>query len=736
MPKIRFKGFASASPVAITAGQGSTLASASVPLWNSSASVRITATRSNQRLAPDPVWFSTTVSGFDVDGPAPGEVYDPRIHEIWYFWEFYVGDSTPRRWNSPENIPDGHNDRRVGYGPWPCHVFREPGTYRVAVTAIDRSGNMATDEVTVIVGSADLYYSAAQTIVVSSDGDFAGAPPHQIGNRHSDLDGALLSYAAMSGEGRVVVKRGTSYTMPTSRQWDGNSFANFRLEAWGSGPKPVIQTNGNRAFAFVDFDEKDLSFSGVEIRGLWDPDTETGTRSGSGLHFFETENGRFCVHDCTITKVESCVVFLEYQNGNQGSRFAFDDLVMSNYAGYAVYCDVSAGALASFTGVALVQSPNALAGGHGQNMGNAQGSMRTAHTNGSIYFDACDFFSNAGWTLLPNAIGELLPVVQSTLRWNASSSTGAKGFMTRCTHEGFLSVGVSGRPGNLVIDKCLFIGNFAAHNFSLIAIADGGTTIRNSMFVQPDVPTLFNGSWEFFFLRSDQQGGMTAENAAAPVAVYSNTFVALHDFQNFSLIDQRNNEAFSITKFDLYTLENNVLHAPNLATPKVADAPFISSPMPGVTPRTLGFRWGFKMFFYDLPANVPHGGSFNIPYLAIPDRTGEVLGPGSFPGPWHAVENFNSTDGKISVLFGPAAITITNTSGETITAGRRIIRLDRHGNLPSLDTTYAVGNPDLLWIPAPGSPAADDGDEGFVACDDFFGRLRDVRPHRGAVEPL
>ena len=116
--------------------------------------VTINVERSTAQLAGDGVWFTCDVSNM-TRGAGAG-TYDPRLHKLHYFWEFYVGDATPRTFGSFLNIPTAWNNKRVSYVPKPSHIYDEPGTYTVGVTVVDEeTGEIGTGEATVVVANPD-----------------------------------------------------------------------------------------------------------------------------------------------------------------------------------------------------------------------------------------------------------------------------------------------------------------------------------------------------------------------------------------------------------------------------------------------------------------------------------------------------------------------------------------------------------------------------------------------------
>jgi hypothetical protein len=158
-----------------------------VPQAGPPAHVSINVRRMVENVAPDAVFFSFDIDGFDVKGPIPPQAYDLRYHELYYLVDW---DDPVATHNAPEHIPDEWRDANVGDGPTPAHVYQKPGNYNPSVTVVDRSGNWATATVAdpIIVQDPETLYPAAQTICVVNDGDFSGVP-----------DGAQLAESFSNG---------------------------------------------------------------------------------------------------------------------------------------------------------------------------------------------------------------------------------------------------------------------------------------------------------------------------------------------------------------------------------------------------------------------------------------------------------------------------------------------------------------------------------------------------------
>lgn len=617
MRNIKFTGFMATSQVSMTAALGQLQASADVDAWGgvaSSAKVSIIAKRSFQGIAPEGIWFEAQVEEFDVAGPAEGAVFDPSFHEIFYFWSF--GD--PGQFQAPVNLPLAHADQNVAYGKTCGHVFNEPGTYTISVTAIDREGNIATDSMEITVEDPDVLFPSTRTIVLARDGDFTGAPAGAV--QLTDLGAALSRLDNMGQTGRLLIKRGETHT-----------FGGFRFQvaknclvgAWGDAslPKPVIKpVNGAFAIIWVNGPiNTDVTFQDIKFEGDWDVLTETGPRIQA---VFLTTANHYVFNRCNFAG-NQIDLYPRFEQDN--GRLFINECIFEDWAEYAILggnvSDTILEGVFSCTGTRFAQNPNALQGGSRQiGEGNSQGPVRFSSMQ-QVYFGSNDFFSNAGWST--NVGG--MPAIQPSIRFTNLSRGDQINIERNCFENGFaiLSIKESGTPrvaSNIMIDKNIFLAS--SHSATAIEATQPGWTIRSSLFILPPTSPVGLG-FEGFIIMLSNAGN--AELTEMPCFVYNNTFIDLRsEAQNFGATIPAVNYPQGTAGSNV-TEANNILLAPNRASPVTGDAPLetigITGPQGLLSPRnTRGLYWNN---IHDTP-----GGIVFEPRFATPSDAFAFYAPG------------------------------------------------------------------------------------------------------------
>ena len=147
------------------------------------------------------------------------------FRQVTYAFDF--GDNRGLTW-----AVSGKSKNTESGGPLSAHVFDNPGTFTVKVTASDGSGNTSTNYVTVTVADPASVYAGTKTVCVSATGDYSGCP-----------SGAAqqTGYPSGSWSGkRVLLHRGESFGAISLQ--DGNS--GVQVGAYGTGAKPVVDSVG------------------------------------------------------------------------------------------------------------------------------------------------------------------------------------------------------------------------------------------------------------------------------------------------------------------------------------------------------------------------------------------------------------------------------------------------------------------------------------------------------------
>lgn len=738
MPDFTFRGFTAGSVVAISAALGAQSDTASVQNWEQPnlASLEILTRSAASRVAPTGVWCeAVNISGFDVaGGPAVGEIYDPSFHEITFVWT--VRGRPLSAFTAPGNMVTGWNDPNVAYGKKVAFLFPDPGTYTVDLWAIDGQGTTGVAEVDIVVTDPDEAYPGTRTICYSdTPGEtWAGEVP---GCQRVTSMSALASALNDNTEKRVLFKRGSTVA-DANIDISGNRRPAF-VGAWGSGANPALQPAPRDEIIRVQSSGSDnlseMVIDSIDFVGRWDAATETGYPSETPIHFLsQTGHLHLTIANSRFDGFSN--VWLAVGGGHTGTTIVANT-VCTNWRdyGYFVHPVSFENTILAFIGCCTAQHMDAMNGapdgvGDPKNgFYNTHGPLRYAdHTD--VYIGQSDFFSRNGWSALAPDNGD-----QPCIRANTTVKADRSMTIDRSVLEGGFQIialeGANGSnneiPGNYLIDKCLLIAT--AKTILMVKVEYGGTTMRNVLGIVPNVP-LYH-----FWVAPVQYfvDNTIADNLDDPQAIYSSTFVNLRNAAN------DDGDSWQIAQnqagFSNLTLENNVLHGPDLDTPTTPHAPIdLSQTIGGVTPRYKGVL--FNPFGEESgSASVGNGSSFTLAYPAGTNQAYWQALPASDRR--HAIQ-FGSNDyhaelDEMTVSFEAGAIRITNTSGESW-AGSYILKLDRSSALPPLDAAGA--NPATLPLPVPasGSAALSGSGLGYTAYDDFFGVER-TSPVAGAIRP-
>lgn len=612
MPTFSFTGFAADSGVTLSATQGSATDNGSVTGWGTNTtlgSVSILTRRADHLFAPSAVWLEATdVSGFalSTDG---GPVYDPSYHELQYIWTVRGQPLAP--FEAPENMVDGWNNPNVMYGKKVAFYFPQAGNYIVDLWAIDSEGTTAIAETTVTVqneAAANARYAGTNTVCLSTSGDFTDAPA-----------GAEL--VTVTSGSQIDSLSNSFFTTPTRFLFRaGDTFDNVSMwvrgqmemvGAFGPGPRPILNENGSAAI-FKRGDGAQHTIFGLDCRGRWDSVTETGSAISVGPLFFRdaAAAAKVTVCDCLFDGFS----LVETSLGNSsvtGSLMIFADNVCTNWRDYGIFAGSRGiGKYHAVIGCRLAQHVDALNGGPKNGDHNTHGPIRVALYEHQV-FAQLDMFSRTGWSNLAPDRGD-----QPCMRINSSQEIeGNNAVFDRLVCEGgFNLIAIAGQnsgeaefAGNYLMDRLLLIAT-AKSAFSMIQIECGGTTVRNTLGIFPEVPDYHN-NWQAAI--ELEFNVLNATNRDSPVRIYNNTFV------NLQSDAQKNGSSFNLTKggqFTNVTLENNVLHAPDIGSgARTGDAPIdLATDIPGVTPRYRGVRYNTSLGgsgtmdpTYESPGSLP-----------------------------------------------------------------------------------------------------------------------------------
>lgn len=519
------------------------------------------------QAAPEGLFFTADLQDPEITEARGRNAYDESFHAVLYVWDF--GDPHAVS-DKVVNLPLAHNDLNRGYGKHVAHVYTRPGRYTVTCTAYKAEGvRIGTHRMDVVIGDPGLLFAGPRTILVDPDG--RGDPErHRNARVVPDFGTGLAALAEISGQGQLLLKRGTGHGLTNTLSYGGN-FSHFRLGAWGdpTAPPPLIAA----APGFADLTalieghfrfEGDAVFQGLHFRGLWDSTTETGTRQT--LLVPDARSGaNFLVDDCRFEG------FFYGCGGFAGAEAEIDCLYTINNSDFTDWSDFAVnpgqnwGMSFALLGSAVHQHKQALQGGTRNLPSNAHGPVRVpnGHRN---YMACCDLFSRNGWSA-PGGAGDqpcFRPLsTTDNARWSSFHAE-------RCALEGgtaIVQITQNGPPEiggcNFVMEKCLLVGT--AGTAAGIVTQYTGLTFRNMIFVRPDAPLLPNAGWFGVFLRGYAADNLLLHNPELPVECYSNTLInRLSDANRAdkSLYVMHPREDLSFEWFPVFSMMNNIVSAP------------------------------------------------------------------------------------------------------------------------------------------------------------------------------
>ena len=762
MPNFRFRGFETGSPVSIAATQDGSSDSASVSTWGEqgaptslpappsagAGSLSLAVTLPTRITAPAGVWLNASGQAGFATGPG-GAVYDAGYHEITHIWD--TGDTGV--WSAPDNMPTQWNDKSRAIGPRVAHVYDTPGSYTPFCGGVDENRTTGRDTLPAItVLDADDIYTGTNTVCFSNDAGetWAGVP---AGCQQVTSISALQSTInASSGPIRILFKRGITvndfYLNIQSKRVE-------YVGAWGAGTDPRPTLYGRK---FVSAPEswmfnylnnsviEQITITDLNLRSHWFSNGEVGYATTPWwVNGVKRDNVHFTIHNCSFDGFDALDLALA-SGGNRPGTVIMADCEVTNWRSYGVFVNRNSNAnfKMAILGNKIAQSTDAL---HGTNYqqnditGNDHGPIRFEAV-GQHYIGVNDLYSQCGWSALaPDA------AQQPCIRVNtyADQAAGYVGNIERNVMEGgYHTINMSGEnggrvehPGNYLIDMNIAIGNAKSAEASSSGIgifcSFGGTTIRNFLYALPDVAHHHdngNPSRAVISLHVDNSG---PGNQAEAVSIYNCTALNLRGSTNdpgftWDLVTNQGS-------WSNLTIENNLVHAPGLDTPAIADGPLRTEAFVDITPRTPGFL--FKdPHITGSTGSVPQNSSFTVSY---PSGKPQSYWQGrDVSDRLHLLRIADSTTyhadaGHFEVDFSSSSnIRIWNRQGTTWSGAYELV-LDEK-SLLSIPNTFA--NPATIPLPRPdaGSDALSDGDNGRKAYTDLLGAVRpEVGNDRGAL---
>lgn len=718
------------SILALISGTGTLLIGGTAP--DGGGTITITKHSSDFSVAPESVrfWVDLSASSFDAAGPADGEFFDPRLHDLIYLWNF--DDAASGDWTAPENVLPAWKNRNVAKGPFVAHMYTQPGTYNPSVLVIEpSSGKTATATLEVTVGDPDVMFADTDTVYISTSGDFAGVPAASPKYTTSEL---INSSSAWTGNAvgpvdsnapakRFLFRRGETFNVQLNNI-DGFHHSPHLFGAYGSGTtKPILNhalvTPAQAMFKTTDgygqrldrFTEtpQPIRFVGLDLRGDFDPTTAIPRGVGQNGRFYDMAGfHELTVSDCRISGLEAGAIGTLSLNSDKATRtgiFHVDDTVIEDNGGqYPVILGhyETAMAAAIFTGIRHVQNPNALFNNY------TRAPIRMQYVQ-NTYLAGCDFFSVESAQPIVKLI--TAPYVDGALvNVHSNSGEGGVTFFTVCSTAADGADRITAH--NVVLDGNIYVGGPVSDN--MFEVQAGGVTMRNNLYVQPQLNAPHLNSTRYF-CNPTVLIGYNAGLADEPILIYNNTFVCFRTTAQMNSAvpvmfrPQSSNPWLNIVS------ENNVLHSPNENTPQVAYAP-IAGTETLWTPRNIGFRPFFARSGGEAwGASVNNGATMTVPYYPLKDGT--IVDETDFAGTFNQSSIIISTattgtgtwyeaSGHFSVSFTSGGIEITNNSGVNWTGITSITFIMDMGDTAPLQTIGLVPSATVVQDYRPGTESA------------------------------
>src|SRR5712692_1457548 len=128
------------------------------------------------------------------------------FHDLEYRWDF--GDPGSGNWRPTDGSATGRS-RNLATGPVATHVFESPGTYTIAMTALNGTNTASSSCVQITVQDPAAVFSGANTTCFSTSNNFTGCPAGARQIMTSDFVQVATFGAANR---RLLLRRGETWT--------------------------------------------------------------------------------------------------------------------------------------------------------------------------------------------------------------------------------------------------------------------------------------------------------------------------------------------------------------------------------------------------------------------------------------------------------------------------------------------------------------------------------------------
>jgi hypothetical protein len=506
--------------------------------------------RSVTETAPEAVVFDLSLAGFDTPSANPGQVYNPQLHDLYYYWDF--GDSY--KFQAPENLISQYLNSGIAFGPMVSHTYRGAGRYNVTCLIVEpSSGKTALASREITIGDQSIY-DGSGTVFVGTTGAPAGAKVVRT------LDAAFET--VFSGDQdvprRIMIERGLTLKPSSLRRMGAYSAPPSVLicAGPGNGAKPKIDTVNDAPYwqnVSGSRTDVDLKIQDIEFVGPWDVTTQTGSQQNC-LFLQQNQPLQLLIDGCAFVGYNLSVYPSNTTYLGDDPFVILNDTVITDYRAGGYLGDSNT----AVTGCQIAQNPEALSGYAG-----ASNNLISGLRFGRSPIVICtqnDMFSRTGWWTanIPGIYDN-----QPCFRGNTSGVRGAfLNINCNSMEGGYSALAIDlndsdkSRAINAIVEKNLLVGYH--DSITIFEFGFGGITARNNIGIIPNAPR-YGLPLRHFAM--GKRRGSDAENAAAPINLYNNTFVCLTDTRNVS------GGAISIAGIDAgytnVTVSNNVSHQPN-----------------------------------------------------------------------------------------------------------------------------------------------------------------------------
>jgi len=179
------------------------------------------------------------------------------FHDLSFEWKFERRSN--ERWE--------HSYRRTSkdFGPIVGHVFTDPGTYRVRLKVKNKEGEIAVKRIKILVKDPNRIFYGNNTICVSQDGNFQGAPNGAMHLTTTDFN-EVSPFLQQNGK-RILLRRGEIWGINST--YKINNTSQGILGAFGNGSdQPELKLSASGASIFNLSSSRSASLSHFKIQDL------------------------------------------------------------------------------------------------------------------------------------------------------------------------------------------------------------------------------------------------------------------------------------------------------------------------------------------------------------------------------------------------------------------------------------------------------------------------------------